>query len=210
MEKGQFNDALRLWCDSLRSILAQVSAGCGQIGCGASCPAPMVCLVECQVTEGVSRDNVDSTCTTFNQAILLTGAPYSASAKYTQDQTSAVILYNMALCMQLRAMQSPEGQQIGLLKALRLYDKALQLTQCLGSAYGLDLMLSMASLNNVAAIHAYFFSDELVQRCLHSLGYCVRVARETNDHLVLSQDLTVFQMNFTVLMGNSIKNAPAA
>lgn len=120
-----------------------------------------------------------------------------------QHHTSAILIYNMALCY--HNMGSHLGVSSALLKALQLYEMALESIH-----QGTDLIqvqkLLMAILNNCANIYMYYRRTEETQRCFENLK--IVLAASTID-MALDEDYDFFFLN-AFFQSQELWLAPAA
>jgi tetratricopeptide (TPR) repeat protein len=120
-----------------------------------------------------------------------------------QHHTSAILIYNMALCY--HNMGSHLGVSSALLKALQLYEMALESIH-----QGTDLIqvqkLLMAILNNCANIYTYYRRTEETQRCFENLK--IVLAASTID-MALDEDYDFFFLN-AFFQSQELWLAPAA
>ncbi|KAG7367046.1 hypothetical protein IV203_029716 [Nitzschia inconspicua] len=146
----------------------------------------------------------------YNRGLMLSvdptateGAAISTLLTSNQHQTSAILLYNMALCY--HNMGSHLGVSSALLKALQLYEMALESLD-----QGVDLMqvqkLLMAILNNCANIYTYYRRAEETQRCFENLKLVL--AALTVD-MTLDEDYDFFFLN-AFFQSQELWFAPAA
>lgn len=120
-----------------------------------------------------------------------------------QNQTSAILLYNMALCY--HNMGSHLGVSSALPKALQLYEMALESID-----QGISLMqvqkLLMAILNNCANIYTYYRRTEETQRCFENLKI---VLAASSIDMALDEDYDFFFLN-AFFQSQELWFAPAA
>jgi tetratricopeptide (TPR) repeat protein len=121
----------------------------------------------------------------------------------SQNQTSAILLYNLALCY--HNMGSHLGVSFALPQALQLYQMALESID-----RGTDLLqvqkLLMAILNNCANIYTYYRRTEETRRCFENLK---RVLAASTVDMVLDEDYDFFFLN-AFFQSQELWFAPAA
>lgn len=120
-----------------------------------------------------------------------------------QHQTSATLLYNMALCY--HNMGNHLGVSSALLKALHLYEMALQSIGRMTNLIHVQKLL-MAILNNCANIYTYFRRTEETSRCFDDLK--IVLAASTVD-MILDEDYDFFFLN-AFFQSQELLFAPAA
>jgi tetratricopeptide (TPR) repeat protein len=161
------------------------------------------------MTSFASSSGEGTTHSMYNRGLILSLDPAltvgDASSLVTSNrhQTSATLLYNMALCY--HNMGSHLGVSSALIKALQLYEMALESIGRVTNLLHVPKLL-MAILNNCANIYTYFRQTDETYRCFENLK--IVLAASTVD-MIMDEDYDFFFLN-AFFQSQELLFAPAA
>jgi tetratricopeptide (TPR) repeat protein len=149
--------------------------------------------------------------TLFDRPLVIDGAGLALVSSFAVENcTSAVILFNMGLALQLEAMQDLRPLQTSFLKALRFYKMATEiLERCTGSDAEVNCLVYLAVANNIGHIYSHFCETSKAQRCLEWLQTILENARVSEVN-ILGDEYHPFRMNVLILHGQDVVAAAAA
>jgi tetratricopeptide (TPR) repeat protein len=141
----------------------------------------------------------------YSSAAILLESCHERSSSDNVNQTSVVLLYNLAFVHHWRAVHM--GISKGLPKALKLYDMALEIIRSKSTEPDMA-SLGMAIWNNKGHIHAQLFQLHEAQACFSRLRMMLLSQREVLC-LLPKKDYETFLLS-AMFQGSELHLAPAA
>jgi tetratricopeptide (TPR) repeat protein len=186
----------------------------------ASCNLPIIAVyveeaiaVEAEYSSLLSLSSIPQDHNTFSlygRAFLMkTSDEKVISKKADVTRVCTVVLYNLGLCYLLLAVKNGQHRHVNLVKAMQLFELAVDFLNDDSFAPEKDLLL-LSALNNLGHVYFHFFKVDEAQKCLERLHSVLADAHERDVNL-LPEEYHLFTLNVIMLYGKcAVVVAPAA
>jgi tetratricopeptide (TPR) repeat protein len=136
----------------------------------------------------------------FDRPLVIDDAELAAASSVSgQDCTSAVVLFNTGLALQLQGRRDICSQQTSFKNALWFYRTAFEiLERCSDSDDKVNCLVYLAVANNMGHIYSHFYETSKVQRCLAWLQTILEAVKDSEMY-VLGDKYHPFRMNILIV-----------